>query len=120
MDFNCPTPHGLGRLKGVRIEVDFVRDLRGSEIVGGAGGGVGFVTGVVGVVCLGGFLGAFRSDCRRESIKMLRCFVNNTSLVVKGCSLTACNAAPPAKSKLAARGPQNGRGGLERCLPLGF
>ena len=33
---------------------------------------------------------------------------------------TACTAAPPAKSKMAARGPQNGRGGLERCLPLGF
>ena len=27
---------------------------------------------------------------------------------------TACNAAPPAS------GPQNGRQGLERCLPLGF
>ena len=30
------------------------------------------------------------------------------------------NAAPPAKSKMAARGPQNGRAGLERCLHLGF
>ena len=29
-------------------------------------------------------------------------------------------AAPPTKSKMAARGPQNGRGVLERCLPLGF
>ena len=38
----------------------------------------------------------------------------------KGALLTACNAAPPAKSKMAARGPQNGRGGLQRCLPLGF
>ena len=28
--------------------------------------------------------------------------------------------ATPAKSKMAARGPQNGRRGLERCLPLGF
>ena len=28
--------------------------------------------------------------------------------------------SPPAKSKMAARGPQNGRWGLERCLPLGF
>ena len=37
----------------------------------------------------------------------------------KGHSLTACNAAPPVKSKMAARGPQNGRWGLERCLPLG-
>ena len=33
---------------------------------------------------------------------------------------TTCNAAPPAKSKMAASGPQNGRRGLERCLPLGF
>ena len=28
--------------------------------------------------------------------------------------------ATPAKSKMVARGPQNGRGGLERCLPLDF
>ena len=34
--------------------------------------------------------------------------------------LTACNAVPPAKSKMAARGPQNGRRGLERCLFLDF
>ena len=27
-------------------------------------------------------------------------------------------AAPPAKSKTAARGPQNVRRSLERCLPL--
>ena len=32
----------------------------------------------------------------------------------------ACNAVPTAKSKMVARGPQNGRGGLERCLPLDF
>ena len=38
----------------------------------------------------------------------------------EGDSLTACNAAWPAKSKMAARGPQNGRRGLEWCLPLGF
>ena len=28
--------------------------------------------------------------------------------------------SPPAKSKMAASGPQNGRRDLERCLPLGF
>ena len=50
----------------------------------------------------------------------------NTSLAAKGALAyrlqrrTACNAAPPAKSKMAARGPQNGGRGLERCLPLGF
>ena len=33
---------------------------------------------------------------------------------------TACNAALPAKSNMAARGPQIGGRGLERCLPLGF
>ena len=50
----------------------------------------------------------------------------NTSLAAKGVLAyrlqrrTACNAAPPAKSKMAARGPQNGRPGLERCLHLGF
>ena len=44
----------------------------------------------------------------------------NTSLAALGQSLPACNTAPPAKSKMAARGPQNGQWGLERCLPLGF
>ena len=29
------------------------------------------------------------------------------------------NMEPPAKSKMAARGPQNGRGGLEKDLTLG-
>ena len=38
----------------------------------------------------------------------------------RGHSLIACNTAPPAKSKMAVSGPQNGRQGLERCLPLGF
>ena len=37
----------------------------------------------------------------------------------RGHSLTACNAAPPIKSKMPARGPQNGRRGLEWCLPPG-
>ena len=46
----------------------------------------------------------------------------NTSLAAprRGRSLTACNAAPPSKFKIAAIGPQNGRRGLEKCLPLGF
>ena len=35
----------------------------------------------------------------------------------RGRSLTACNAAPPSKFKMAARGPQNGGRGLEKCLP---
>ena len=44
----------------------------------------------------------------------------NTSLAAPGALAhrlqrrTACNAAPHAS------GPQNGRRGLERCLPLGF
>ena len=33
----------------------------------------------------------------------------NTSLAAPGQSLPACNTAPPAKSKMAARGSQNGR-----------
>ena len=37
-----------------------------------------------------------------------------------GHSLTACNAALLAKSKMATRGPQMGRRGLESCLPLDF
>ena len=36
----------------------------------------------------------------------------------RGHSLTACNATPPAKSKMATRVPQNGRRDLERCLLL--
>ena len=39
---------------------------------------------------------------------------------IRGRSLTACNAAPPSKFQIAAIGPQNGRPGLEKCLPLGF
>ena len=45
---------------------------------------------------------------------------HNTSLAAPGALAhrlqrrTACNAA------LRASGPQNGRRGLERCLPLGF
>ena len=38
----------------------------------------------------------------------------------QGHSLTTCNAVLPAKYRMVARGPQNGRHGLERCLPLGF
>ena len=47
----------------------------------------------------------------------------------RGPLLTACNAAPPAtphllwepqKSKMAARGPQNGQPGLEKGVPEGF
>ena len=47
----------------------------------------------------------------------------NTSLAAKGALAhrlqhrTSCNAALPAKSKMASRGPQNG---LERCLSIGF
>ena len=53
-------------------------------------------------------------------------FLLNTTLVTPGALAhrmqchTACNAAPPAKYKMAARVPQNGRRGLEKCLPLGF
>ena len=52
--------------------------------------------------------------------------VQNTSLAAKEALAhrlqrrTACNAAPPAKANMTARGPQNGGRGLERCLPLGF
>ena len=34
--------------------------------------------------------------------------------------LTAYNAAPPAKSKMAARGPENGQRGLEMGLTLDY
>ena len=46
----------------------------------------------------------------------------NTSLAAprRGHLLPACNDAPPAKSKIATRGPQNGQQGLERCVLLDF
>ena len=37
-----------------------------------------------------------------------------------GALVHACNASPPAKCKMAPRGPQNGRQDLERCLPIDF
>ena len=50
----------------------------------------------------------------------------NTSLAAKGALAhrlqrhTACNPTPPSKFKMAAKGPQSGRRGLERCLSPGF
>ena len=44
----------------------------------------------------------------------------NTSLAATGALAHRLQRRTPAKSKMAARGPQNGRGGLERCLLLGF
>ena len=38
----------------------------------------------------------------------------------RGQSLTSCNAATPAKSKMAARTPQNGQWGMERRLTQGM
>ena len=69
-----------------------------------------------------------------------RCYAKDNSHQIqaywrRGHSLTTCNAATPATPhrlirsflprepqilKITARGPQNGRRGLERCLPLGF
>ena len=47
-------------------------------------------------------------------------WIPNTSIAAPGHSLTSYNTALPAKSNMAARVPQNGRLGLERCLPLDF
>ena len=44
----------------------------------------------------------------------------NTSLATPGAMLTACNAAPLKKAKMAARWPQNGGRILERCLTPGY
>ena len=63
------------------------------------------------------FLLGLKFVCNEKSLDQKSFWTQNTSLVAKGNSLTACNAAPPPKSKMAARGPQNGRRGLERCLP---
>ena len=56
-----------------------------------------------------------------DRINLLNPLINiNTSIVVPGAlshclqHRTTCNAAPPARSKMANRGPQNGRRGLER------
>ena len=45
---------------------------------------------------------------------------NKHDMVAGGSMLTACNAVPSAKSKVADRGSQNGRRGLERGPLLGF
>ena len=42
----------------------------------------------------------------------------NTSLVAPGALAHRLIAAPPAKSNMAARGPQNGRRSLERGVTL--
>ena len=50
-------------------------------------------------------------------------FQKNTSLAPKGAlahRLRRRTAAPPAKSKMAARGPQNGQQGQESYLILDF
>ena len=44
----------------------------------------------------------------------------NTSLEAKGALAHRLQLRTAAKSKMAARGPQNDRWGLERCLPLDF
>ena len=46
--------------------------------------------------------------------------VHNTSLAAKGALANRLQRRTACKSKMAARGPQNGRRGLERGLPLGF
>ena len=44
-------------------------------------------------------------------------FKFNTSLAEPGHSLTACNAAPPAKPKMATRGPKMADGVWKGVLP---
>ena len=45
-------------------------------------------------------------------------YSRNTSLAAQGA--LACKATSPSESKMAARGPHNGRRGLERCPPSNF
>ena len=52
-----------------------------------------------------------RKGCDREKKK--------NTIQHRGLSLTTCNEGPPAKSKMAARGPPNGRRSLERGPTLG-
>ena len=60
------------------------------------------------------------NNTKRRRQERMDQFNANTSLAVPGALAhrlqcrSVCNAAPPAS------GPQNGRRGLERCLPLGF
>ena len=44
--------------------------------------------------------------------------LSHTPIVL--CHSTTCNVALSSKSKMAARGPQKGQLGLERCRPLAF
>ena len=57
------------------------------------------------------------------SVEVVAVIINDISNIPalrrRGHSLTACNAAPPAKYNMAARGPQNGQQGLERCFLIG-
>ena len=44
----------------------------------------------------------------------------NTSLAAKGALANRLQRRTACKIQNGRQGPQNGRGGLERCLPLGF
>ena len=51
---------------------------------------------------------------------LIKKYVVHTSLAVKGTLAHRLQRRITCKIQKAARGPQNGRWGLERCLPLGF
>ena len=62
-----------------------------------------------------------REKVRQEVLMLLFFTTLKTTNTERNTSLTAKGAlAQPAKSKLAARGPQKGRRGLESCLFLDF
>ena len=46
--------------------------------------------------------------------------IKNTSLAAKGALANRLQRRTACKIQNSRQGPQNGRGGLERCLPLGF
>ena len=49
----------------------------------------------------------------------LRCSLHKILIWYQPCG-TGGTRSPPTKSKMVARGPQNGRQDLERCLPIDF
>ena len=74
---------------------------------------------------IGDLIIVFKCSCTFRAERGIDNFITqqelrNTSLAASGHSLTACNAVPPAKSKMAASGPQKGRRGLERGPILGY
>ena len=62
----------------------------------------------------------FLSHKMTAFIKLIPKSNMNTSLAAKGALSHRLQCHTPAKSQMAARGPQNGQPGLEKGVPHGF